>query len=79
VTDHVHVCHWQSPESAEVLHQEKTGWFGEVGRADLMEVANAAAKTSFKFEEMYMCDPKAKHHGFKSWDGTLNSHSPSYY
>jgi len=39
-----------------------------------MEVANAAAKTSFKFEDMYMCDPKAKHYGFKSWDGTLNLH-----
>jgi phosphatidylserine decarboxylase len=35
-----------------------------------MEVANAPNKTSFKFEEMYKCDPTKKHYGFKSWDGT---------
>ncbi|KAK0725464.1 phosphatidylserine decarboxylase-domain-containing protein [Lasiosphaeris hirsuta] len=33
-----------------------------------MEVANTARNTSFKFEQMYRCDPSAKHYGFKSWD-----------
>jgi hypothetical protein len=34
-----------------------------------MEVANAPYKSSMKFEEMYVCDPTAKFHGYKSWDG----------
>jgi len=34
-----------------------------------MEVANAPYKTNHKFEDMYICDPSAKHYGFKSWDG----------
>ncbi|KAK1829351.1 Phophatidylserine decarboxylase-domain-containing protein [Podospora conica] len=59
---------WQTPESASVLGDHTTGWFGPVGLSDLMEVANAPLKTSYKFEEMYQCDPKAKHYGFKSWD-----------
>ncbi|KAK1753044.1 Phophatidylserine decarboxylase-domain-containing protein [Echria macrotheca] len=59
----------QTPESAEVLADHETGWFGEVGYKDLMEVANMASDTSVTaFEEAYVCDPKAKHHGFKSWD-----------
>jgi phosphatidylserine decarboxylase len=40
-----------------------------VGYKDLMEVANAANKTSFNFEDMYQCDPSKKHYGFTSWDG----------
>ncbi|KAI0814715.1 Phophatidylserine decarboxylase-domain-containing protein [Xylaria sp. FL0064] len=58
----------QSPKSAEVLSQESSGWFSDHGQKDLMEVANAPRKTSHTFEEAYVCDPKAKHHGFKSWD-----------
>ncbi|KAK4154324.1 hypothetical protein C8A00DRAFT_42911 [Chaetomidium leptoderma] len=58
----------KSPESAEVLGDHQAGWFGEVGYKDLMEVANAANKTSFVFEDMYMCQPSEKHYGFKSWD-----------
>ncbi|KAK3487161.1 Phophatidylserine decarboxylase-domain-containing protein [Neurospora crassa] len=57
-----------SPESASVLDNHSAGWFGEVSYKDLMEVANAAASTSYKFEEMYECDPSAPHHGYKSWD-----------
>ena len=37
--------------------------------SDLMQVANAPLHTSMKFEDMYICDPTAKHYGFKSWDG----------
>jgi phosphatidylserine decarboxylase len=59
----------ETPESAEVLGSHKTGWFGEVGYKDLMEVANVARGTSYKFEEMYQCDPSKKYYGYKSWDG----------
>ncbi|KAG8407773.1 hypothetical protein J3459_018366 [Metarhizium acridum] len=27
-------------------------------------------QSSMKFEDMFVCDPTAKHMGFKSWDGT---------
>ncbi|KAK3348360.1 Phophatidylserine decarboxylase-domain-containing protein [Neurospora tetraspora] len=58
----------KSPDSVSVLGNHRAGWFGEVGYKDLMEVANAAAGTSYKFEEMYQCDPSAPNYGFKSWD-----------
>ncbi|CAM1502786.1 Fc.00g075620.m01.CDS01 [Cosmosporella sp. VM-42] len=58
----------QTPESAEVLGDHNLGWFGEIGMGDLMKVANAPNQTSFKFEDMYICDPSAKHYGFNSWD-----------
>jgi phosphatidylserine decarboxylase len=45
------------------------GWFSEHGKKDLMEVANTPLKTSHNFEDMYICDPNAKHYGFTSWDG----------
>ncbi|CAK7225745.1 hypothetical protein SBRCBS47491_005993 [Sporothrix bragantina] len=57
-----------TPASAEVLGDHETGWFGKVGIKDLMEVANAPYKTDHKFEDMYVCDPTAKHYGYKSWD-----------
>lgn len=60
---------YKTPESAEVLGDHTTGWFGEVGYKDIMEVANVPRKTSFKFEEMFVCDPSAKYYGYKSWDG----------
>lgn len=46
------------------------GWFGKTGKNDLLEVANAPYKSTLKFEEMFVCDPAAKHMGFKSWDGS---------
>lgn len=58
----------QSSKSAEVLGDHKQGWFGEIGRKDMMQVANAPNGTSYAFDEFFECDPKAKHHGFKSWD-----------
>lgn len=58
----------KTPESAEVLGNHQAGWFGEVGYKDLMAVANAPHKTSYKFEEMYVCDPSKPHFGYKSWD-----------
>ncbi|KAI1149817.1 Phophatidylserine decarboxylase-domain-containing protein [Nemania diffusa] len=58
----------QSPKSAEVLTTNGTGWFSQHGKKDLMEVANAPLKTNYSFEEMYVCDPNAKHYGYTSWD-----------
>ncbi|KAK5994146.1 L-tryptophan decarboxylase [Cladobotryum mycophilum] len=58
----------QTPESAEVLGDHTQGWFGPTGLKDLVQVANAPLKSSMKFEDMYICDPSAKHYGFKSWD-----------
>ncbi|KAH0271368.1 hypothetical protein KCU71_g18751, partial [Aureobasidium melanogenum] len=50
-----------SPESAGVLHEGKTGWFGETGRSDMMSVANAPYKTNHKFEDFFVCDTSKKH------------------
>ncbi|KAI4134702.1 MAG: hypothetical protein LQ347_001306 [Umbilicaria vellea] len=58
----------RSPASADVLGADSSGWFGETGVKDLASVANVG-ETSYNFEEMYICEPSAKHHGFKSWDG----------
>jgi len=58
----------QTPASAEVLKAGPGGWFGQTGLSDLMEVANKPLGTSHKFEDMYICDPSAKHYGFQSWD-----------
>lgn len=37
--------------------------------SDLVQVANMPYQSSMKFEDMFVCDPSAKHMGFKSWDG----------
>ena len=58
----------QSPPSASVLGTDDSQhWFGNTGVNDLTTVANIG-QTSHNFEEMFICDPKAPHHGFKSWD-----------
>lgn len=56
-----------SPESAAVLGTDKEGWFGPDGLKALTDVANNG-QTKYTFEEMFECDPKDKHHGYKSWD-----------
>jgi phosphatidylserine decarboxylase len=59
-----------SEESAGVLGEGKEGWFGESGKKSLVQVANVG-KSGLQeqpFEELFHCDPKAKHHGYKSWD-----------
>ncbi|KAL3478852.1 Phophatidylserine decarboxylase-domain-containing protein [Aspergillus californicus] len=57
-----------SPESAKVLDDTQYGWFGETGKKNLVHVANAPQETSHAFDEMFICDPPAKYHGYKSWD-----------
>ena len=51
----------KSPESAEVLggHAHGQGWFGDVGRKDLMEVANASYQTNNSFAHYNDSDPLA--------------------
>ncbi|ORX40306.1 Phophatidylserine decarboxylase-domain-containing protein [Kockovaella imperatae] len=58
----------KSPESAKVLDDQPEHWFGEHGVSSLEEVANKAARTSHKFNDMFVCDPSDKYHGYKSWD-----------
>lgn len=57
-----------TPESAGVLHDKRTGWFGEHGKTDMMAVANAPYQTEHKFEDFFVCEPDEKHHGYTSWD-----------
>lgn len=63
-----------TPESAEVLGDHNTGWFGQTGIYDLMAVANAPYQTSHKFEDMYVCDPSKPKYGFTSWDDFFTRH-----
>lgn len=57
----------QSPESAGVLDESPNGWFGEIGKDNLIAVANLG-QSNYSFDELFVCDPSAKHHGYKSWD-----------
>ncbi|KAG0284184.1 hypothetical protein BGZ97_008279 [Linnemannia gamsii] len=62
-----------SPASAYVLNTSPTGWFGPSGHKDVAAVANAGIKSgqqqkSLPFEELFVCDPSAPHHGYTSWD-----------
>ncbi|KAK8850325.1 hypothetical protein IAR55_004242 [Kwoniella newhampshirensis] len=57
-----------SSESAQVLGNGKTDWFGSTGLSSLEDVGNLGGKTHFKFHEMFECDLKAEHYGFDSWD-----------
>lgn len=59
----------QTPQSADVLGDHKQGWFGETGVKDVMAVANGPLGTSHKFDDFFVCDPSAKYHGYKCWDG----------
>ncbi|KAJ4374174.1 hypothetical protein N0V83_002915 [Neocucurbitaria cava] len=62
-----------SPASAYVLGNDSIGWFSDHATDDLATVANIG-KTSYKFEEMFKCDPSKEHHGFKSWDDFFTRH-----
>jgi len=62
-----------SPESAYVLSDDSIGWLSKHGKEDLTAVANNG-KTSHTFEDMFVCDPSDKHHGYKSWDDFFTRH-----
>jgi phosphatidylserine decarboxylase len=57
----------ESPASTEVLDDDDQGWFSQTGVKELAKTANIE-ETTYSFEEMFVCDPSAKYHGFKSWD-----------
>jgi phosphatidylserine decarboxylase len=56
-----------SPESAYVLGNNSIGWFSDHGVHDLAKTANIG-QTSYKFEEVFKCDPSKENYGYKSWD-----------
>jgi len=56
-----------SPPSASVLGSSKTDWLGPTGKPSLEKVANRG-ETSYKFEEIFQCDPSSPNHGYTSWD-----------
>ncbi|KAL4792186.1 Phophatidylserine decarboxylase-domain-containing protein [Aspergillus venezuelensis] len=57
-----------SPDSREVLGDDQYGWFGEVGKGNLMNVANMPRDTGHQFDDLFVCEPSKPYHGFKSWD-----------
>jgi phosphatidylserine decarboxylase len=57
-----------SPESATVLKKGAgNSWFSPHGEEELTYTANLG-QTSYRFEEMFQCDPSDPHYGYKSWD-----------
>lgn len=62
-----------SPASAYVLGNDSIGWFSDHGVKDLTATANNG-QSSFKFEELFKCDPTKEHYGFKSWDDFFVRH-----
>ncbi|KAF1960851.1 hypothetical protein CC80DRAFT_532410 [Byssothecium circinans] len=62
-----------SPDSAYVLGNDSIGWFSAHGTEDLAATANVG-KTTYKFEELFKCDPSKEHHGYKSWDEFFTRH-----
>ncbi|KAL4914766.1 Phophatidylserine decarboxylase-domain-containing protein [Aspergillus aurantiobrunneus] len=58
----------RSPESAKVLDDSGYGWFGQTGRDSLVHVANEPSGSSHAFDTLFVCDPTAQYHGYRSWD-----------
>ena len=56
-----------SPASANVLDSSASGWFGPAGSQVITATANVDG-SSYSFEELFVCDPASKNHGFASWD-----------
>lgn len=68
-----------SPASAEVLGEDANGWLGEHGKRRIEEVASLGksqpGEDGWKtFEELFVCDPAKKHHGYTSWDDYFTRH-----
>ncbi|PKY00535.1 hypothetical protein P168DRAFT_260020 [Aspergillus campestris IBT 28561] len=57
-----------SPASAECINPGPHGWLGPTAKPDLCAVANEPTASSLSFEDLYVCDPAAPHHGYTSWD-----------
>lgn len=71
-----------SAASASVLGDDSNGWFGPTGIKSLIAVANIGPagdphwneQPDRQFGDLFICDPKAKHHGYKSWDEFFTRH-----
>ena len=57
----------RSPASADVLNSSASGWFSPMASQTLTATANVDGST-YSFEELFVCDPASKNHGFASWD-----------
>ncbi|KAF9948814.1 hypothetical protein BGZ72_009338 [Mortierella alpina] len=63
----------KSPRSTYVLDDSPNCWFCPPGRKGVTNVANVGVKAGqqprlLTFEELFVCDPSAPHHGYASWD-----------
>jgi phosphatidylserine decarboxylase len=60
----------QTPDSRRCLGTDIHGWFGEVGKRDLEDIANGTSRDGKRktFEELFHCEAKEKYYGYKSWD-----------
>ncbi|KAI9879298.1 MAG: hypothetical protein M1830_008949 [Pleopsidium flavum] len=56
-----------SEGSASVLDDSPGGWFG-TDAMDALTTKGNVGKTDYTFDQLYVCDKNATHHGFKSWD-----------
>ncbi|OCL07073.1 phosphatidylserine decarboxylase family protein [Glonium stellatum] len=59
-----------SGDSTHVLNEDEEGWFSPEAIKALEDKGNnvVSLSTEYTFEQLYICDPSAKHLGFKSWD-----------
>jgi len=53
-------------DSTSVLHDKKDGWFSPNALEAMRRASRGSEK--WKFKDEYICDPKAPHYGFTSWD-----------
>ncbi|KAM0799572.1 Phophatidylserine decarboxylase-domain-containing protein [Usnea florida] len=56
-----------SADSASVLTDAPDGWLSPRAISELMLKGNNGTST-YSFEQLYICDPNAPHHGYTSWD-----------
>ena len=56
-----------SPLSTDVLTDQSNGWLNEEAIKQL-EIKGNNDMTDYSFDRLYVCDTKAPHYGFKSWD-----------
>ncbi|KAJ5106689.1 Phophatidylserine decarboxylase-domain-containing protein [Penicillium angulare] len=57
----------QTPESAATLDDPSTGWFSNSSLTALAASGNTNG-TTYRFDEIFECNPNAPYHGFRSWD-----------
>ena len=55
-----------SSHSTTVLNDKESGWLGPAAKEAMRSASRG--DESWTFEDEYVCDPKADHYGFTSWD-----------